>query len=69
MKKQKLRIWIYVLLFLLGAALLILNMRTFDVKAIVTVTLFSLIGALIIGTVINILINLLSDQKEMQEEK
>lgn len=69
MKKQKLRIWIYVLLFLLGAALLILNMRTFDVKAIVTVTLFSLIGTLIIGTVINILINLLSDQKETQEEK
>ncbi len=69
MKKQKLRIGIYVLLFLLGAALLIVNMRTFDVKAIVTVVLLSLIGALIIGTVINILINLLSDQKETQEEK
>lgn len=69
MKKQKLRIWIYVLLFLLGATLLILNMRTFDVKAIVTVVLLSLIGALIIGTVINILIYLLSDQKETQEEK
>lgn len=69
MKKQKLRIWIYVLLFLLGAALPIVNIRTFDVKAIVTVVLLSLIGALIIGTVINILINLLSDQKETQEEK
>lgn len=69
MKKQKLRIWIYVLLFLLGAALPIVNMRTFDVKAIVTVVLLSLIGTLIIGTVINILINLLSDQKETQEEK
>lgn len=69
MKKQKLRIWIYVLLFLLGATLPILNMRTFDVKAIVTVVLLSLIGTLIIGTVINILINLLSDQKETQEEK
>lgn len=68
--KKKVRLWIYIVSFLVSAGFPIANLLSFDLKRVLVIILFAAISSFIFGSIINLLLNLRigNEEKEKQEE-
>ena len=68
--KKKVRIWIYIVSFLVSAGFPIANLLSFDLKRVLVIILFAAISSFVFGSIINFLLNLQngSGKREKREE-